>query len=316
MKKITLTFFAISTAFMAYSQDIISGLDAPAYGVRIKVNFPGLTSAYARGYYIANQDNSTNFLGFGVMGEINNGVSTMNYGWIGKDYNETYTSFLQNGNVGIGTNAPASRLEVTSGANYNQLSLTKNTLEGDKGAGIVFKNAVNDGSIPEIAGIQAKLLHGGTGLVAGSLNFYTKYNSAKVEAVTINPQGDMGIGTASPREKLSVNGKICAHEIKVETSNWPDYVFEDGYDVGTLEKLEGYIKTNKHLPEMPSAKEVAVNGVELGEMNKLLLKKVEELTLHLIDKDKELQNSNKRLLKVETKQKEMETLLKKLTANK
>jgi len=239
MKKIALTFFAISAALAAYAQDanILTGLGDPAYGVRIKVNFPGLTSAYARGYYIANQDNSTNFLGLGVMGEINNGVSTMNYGWIGRDYNETYMSFLQNGNVGIGTNAPACRLEVTSSTNYNQLSLTKNTLEGDKGAGIVFKNAVNDGSMPEIAGIQAKLLHGGSGLVAGSLNFYTKYNSAKVETVTINPQGDMGIGTATPREKLSVNGKIRAHEIKVEATNWPDYVFEKDYKVGTLESL-------------------------------------------------------------------------------
>ncbi|TCC87307.1 hypothetical protein EZ428_21650 [Pedobacter frigiditerrae] len=96
--------------------------------------------------------------------------------------------------------------------------------------------------------------------------------------------GNVGIGTATPTEKLSVNGKIRAKEIKVEPNpaTWPDYVFEDDYKVGTLEELELYVKTNKHLPEMPTAKEVAMNGVELGELNRLLLKKVEELTLYLI----------------------------------
>ncbi|TKC04717.1 hypothetical protein FA048_18700 [Pedobacter polaris] len=98
--------------------------------------------------------------------------------------------------------------------------------------------------------------------------------------------GNVGIGTATPNEKLSVNGKIRAHEIKVETANWPDYVFEDDYNITSLTELEKYIKENKHLPEMPSAKEAEANGVELGEMNKLLLKKVEELTLLLIDQNK------------------------------
>jgi len=102
-----------------------------------------------------------------------------------------------------------------------------------------------------------------------------------------NVDGDFGIGTTNPTEKLSVNGKIRAREIKVEASNWPDYVFEEGYKVGTLEGLESYIKANKHLPEVPDAKEVEANGVALGEMNKLLLKKIEELTLYVIELKKE-----------------------------
>jgi len=115
--------------------------------------------------------------------------------------------------------------------------------------------------------------------------------------------GNMGLGTSTPHEKLSVNGKIRAHEIKVETTNWPDYVFYAGYKVGTLQKLESYIKTNKRLPETPSAKEVAENGVQLGEMNKLLLKKVEELTLHLIEKDKQINLLLKRMDAIEHKSK-------------
>jgi len=215
----------------------------------------------------------------------------------------------QNGNVGIGTSTPATKLEVITSTDYDQLSLTKNTVEGDKGSGIIFRNRVDDGSITDIGGIQVRLKHGGTGFISGSLSLYTKYNSSKVEAVTINPQGDMGIGTLSPTEKLAVNGKIRAKEIKVEASNWPDYIFEEGYKVGSLEELESYIKTNKRLPEMPAAKEIETNGLMLGEVVKLQQKKIEELTLHLIEKDKELRS-------IAAKQKEMETLLKKLVENK
>ena len=194
-----------------------------------------------------------------------------------------------NGNIGVGTNNPQAKLEVVSASNNNQLVLSKKTVNWNEGAGIVFKNVVDDDSNLEIAGIQAKLLNGATGLIAGSLSFYTKANATKIEAVTINPQGDMGIGTATPKEKLSVNGKIRAHEIKVEATNWPDYIFEEGYEVGKLSALENYIKENKHLPEMPSAKEVEANGVALGEMNKKLLKNIEELTLHLIEINKRLE---------------------------
>ncbi|WP_140418734.1 hypothetical protein [Pedobacter sp. AJM] len=104
----------------------------------------------------------------------------------------------------------------------------------------------------------------------------------------ITSNGNIGIDTYTPREKLSVNGKIRAHEIKVETSNWPDYVFEEGYPVGKLAELENYIKTHKKLPDMPSAKEVETNGIALGEMVKLQQQKIEELTLHLIEKDKQI----------------------------
>ncbi|WP_233603746.1 hypothetical protein [Pedobacter sp. KBW01] len=106
--------------------------------------------------------------------------------------------------------------------------------------------------------------------------------------LTVSNNGNVGIGTIYPAEKLSVNGNIRAKEIKVEAANWPDYVFEEGYDVGTLQKLEGYIKANKHLPGMPSAKEVEANGIEVSEMLKLQQKKIEELTLQLIELNKKV----------------------------
>jgi len=117
--------------------------------------------------------------------------------------------------------------------------------------------------------------------------------------VRYSPQGNVGIGTSSPNEKLTVNGKIRAKEIKVETANFPDYVFEDDYRLSTLTDLEKYIQIHKHLPEIPTAKQVEAAGLELGEMNKLLLKKIEELTLHLIEKDKQINRMMEKLDRLE-----------------
>ena len=99
----------------------------------------------------------------------------------------------------------------------------------------------------------------------------------------------VGIGTLTPQEKLSVNGKIRAKEIKVEATGWPDYVFKPDYEKMSLQELDNYIKANGHLPEVPAAAEVEKEGVALGEMNKILLKKIEELTLYLIQQNKKIE---------------------------
>lgn len=106
--------------------------------------------------------------------------------------------------------------------------------------------------------------------------------------VQYNKDGNVGIGTWKPDEKLSVNGKIRAHEIKVETANWPDYVFKPEYQLPSLIETEQFIKENGHLPEIPKASEVEANGLSLGEMNRLMMKKIEELTLHLIEQQKQI----------------------------
>ncbi|MBT2564398.1 hypothetical protein J7E50_06830 [Pedobacter sp. ISL-68] len=117
------------------------------------------------------------------------------------------------------------------------------------------------------------------------MTFSTNNNT---ERMRIDPWGNVGIGITNPSERLTVNGKIKANEIRVDGNGQPDYVFEEGYKISSLRETEQYIKLNKHLPEIPSAADAAKNGIALGEMNKLLLKKIEELTLHLIEKDKQL----------------------------
>lgn len=112
--------------------------------------------------------------------------------------------------------------------------------------------------------------------------------------------GNMGIGTTDTKGyKLAVNGKIRAQEIKVEAANWPDYVFAKDYKLPSLKETEEHIKQKGHLPGIPSAKEVQSNGVDLGEINAKLLKKIEELTLHLIEKDKEITTLKKLSERVE-----------------
>lgn len=113
--------------------------------------------------------------------------------------------------------------------------------------------------------------------------------------LTIGEPGNVGIGTTlttNPNSyKLAVNGKIGAKEVQVEntSSTWADYVFENDYELMALTEVDDFIKAYGHLPEVPSANEVkARGGHNLGEMDVLLLKKIEELTLHLIRQEKEI----------------------------
>ncbi len=123
--------------------------------------------------------------------------------------------------------------------------------------------------------------------------------------------GNVGIGTTlTSGYKLSVAGKIRATEVKIEhIDTWYDYVFEDDYKLPSVKDLEKYIEKNKHLPDVPSAKEVKENGINLGEMNGILLKKVEELTLYMIEQQKMIDNQQKMM---EQQNKEIEKLKKKV----
>lgn len=111
----------------------------------------------------------------------------------------------------------------------------------------------------------------------------------------IKGNGNVGIGTANPSSLLTVAGNIASREVKVTVDAGADFVFEKGYDLPSLTSLDSYIKENKHLPEIASAKEMQANGINLSEMNIKLLQKIEELTLYTIEQNKKLKEQNDRI---------------------
>jgi len=139
---------------------------------------------------------------------------------------------------------------------------------------------------------------------SAGLNFGYNMNGRIQDVLFMGNDGGIGIGKTAPSATLDVNGSfkansakinglLCAKEVRVALSGspcWPDYVFGKEYKLTPLNELEQFITENQHLPNVPSAAEVEANGVELGEMNALLLQKVEELTLYIIQLEKRLAN--------------------------
>jgi len=95
---------------------------------------------------------------------------------------------------------------------------------------------------------------------------------------------------------LAVNGKILAQEVRVRTG-WADYVFDKNYRLRPLAEVEAYIRANQHLPGVPSAAKVEAEGIQVGETHALLLSKIEELTLYVIQQQKEIEALKKKLKK-------------------
>lgn len=111
--------------------------------------------------------------------------------------------------------------------------------------------------------------------------------------------GNVGIGTTNPTERLAVNGKIKAEEVIVEENVGADFVFDDEYHLPDLVELESFIRSNRHLPEIPTAEQMIAEGVKVGALQMKLLQKIEELTLYVIQLKKENQ-SQQQLLDIQS----------------
>jgi uncharacterized protein Usg len=181
-------------------------------------------------------------------------------------------------------------------SSYIGFNLKKTGIWG--GPWATFSDGANNGAAGIIGGIGGSLqfLTAPTFQGAsGGQTFQDADMPAKVR-MSLNGTGQLRIGTKEAigvhsDYRLSVYGKLTAVSLYVladNATNWADYVFADDYKLAPLPELESFLKANRHLPEMPTTSEVETNGINVAAMNTLLLKKVEELTLHLIALNKQV----------------------------
>ena len=179
---------------------------------------------------------------------------------------------LEGANVGVGTSAPTSKLHVAGRGLF-------------RGAGEVL--AVDGSSNPSIGFYNNGNFR--SFISQSNTELYIGVNNGNLR---LDATGQIAIGTvvaAASGYKLTVSGKIICEEMKVKlVGSWPDYVFDENYKRPSLTELSSYIKTNKHLPNIPAASEIDKGGFEVGDMQRRMMEKIEELTLYILDQQKQI----------------------------
>ena len=204
-------------------------------------------------------------------------------------------------NVGIGNSAPNNKLEITS--------VTTNT------SGLRFTNlkststpsASNSLALSVDANGDVILVPGGGGTLPAGADVWDQLPNGADYLIRNKNNKSVMIGTVAAAKtsidyKLYVEKGVLSEKFKVSAqANWPDYVFGKNYSLMPLKEVENFIATNNHLPEVPSAKSIEKEGLDLGKMDATLLKKIEELTLYLIEQNKQLSTQQQTISKLQEK---------------
>jgi|GEM_PF-3328014 len=236
---------------------------------------------------------------------------------------DVYNQLSVSGRVGIGTPTPTQKLDIAGESSIDAFIRVAGGVGATKGGLLLGNGAGNYGELYFDNSNNNLILK--QKYTSGDLLFGTN----SLTNLTIKNGGKVGIGTSSPSQKLDVNGNaavsgrvlignpdplkatnfaLCVNGDALFTkavvklyANWPDYVFKPTYKLRPLSELEKYIKQNNHLPDVPSAAQVEKGGIDLGSNQAVLLKKVEELTLYIIEQDKKSKEQSNKLKSLEEK---------------
>lgn len=205
------------------------------------------------------------------------------------------------GNVGVGTSSPINKLQVIGDISANTSSATTNNGVSINGGNTNIAGSAN----------VNRLRFGGND---ANSNYFTIQGVSNVDYLTVN-NGNIGIGTIDTKGyKLAVNGSAVFTKVVVKPyAAWPDYVFESSYSLMPLDSLENFLAINRHLPGVPKAEEVIKNGIDLAENQKILLQKIEELTLYIIQENKTIEAQNLKIILLEQQIKILQQLIEKLS---
>ncbi len=200
-------------------------------------------------------------------------------------------------NVGIGTTAPAFKLDVNGDIRSKNIVLPS---ECQISRSLLDNFTYQARSVGQYSfGWVPDSWYSGGGTLWQSGYAGIKFFTEGKPRLSINISGNVGVGTETPTQKLDVNGNIkganfyangtvFANEVKVEATKWSDFVFDKEYKLLPLEDVKAHIEEHKHLPDVPSEKQVLEEGINVAEMQAKLLQKIEELTLYVIQQDKEI----------------------------
>jgi hypothetical protein len=294
MKKISLSFFTMVVAINFSYAQWTGGPTGPVYYNGGSVGIGTMTPATILHLYKASADNEIKIEATGlnksIIGLANAGTD---YAQLYFDNNTNNVVLFQKyarGDLLLGTNSTTNvTIKSGGGVGIGATNLISTTVKLQLSGAALISNIGGNEIVINSAGINYGFFENPSAGV-WSLGYGTAPAVLGTPVLSWNTGGNVGIGTTSPDAKLAVNGIIHTQEVKVDLTGWPDYVFKANYNLPSLSEVKTYIDQNHHLPEMPSAEQVAKDGLSLGDMNAKLLKKVEELTLYLIDKDKQIKD--------------------------